>query len=112
MWERVLVLVWRVCVRPLCPSDISPTSGGNRAAVPPLWMDVPSAEAPAFGGMTMVVRGKFTLTLKPPLNLALYGSFAKLGIGVVRRQNRRRVPVCPTSLVSRLRGNDESGVRG
>ena len=57
MWERVLVLVWRECVRPLCPSDISPTSGGNRAAVPPLWMDVPSAEAPAFAGMTVLFAG-------------------------------------------------------
>ena len=32
--------------RPLCPSDISPTSGGNRAAIPALWI-------PAFAGMTV-----------------------------------------------------------
>ena len=42
--------------RPLCPSDISPTSGGNLSALPLLWMDVPSAEAPACAGMTVVLR--------------------------------------------------------
>ena len=42
----------RLSARPLCPSDISPASGGNPSL--PLWMDVPSAEAPAFAGVTDV----------------------------------------------------------
>ena len=59
--------------RPLCPSDISPVNGGNpsapvtltlalshrgrgdSAASRPLWMDVSSAEASAFDGMTVQV---------------------------------------------------------
>ena len=59
---------------PLCPSDISPVNGGNpaapvtltlalshrgrgdTAASRPLWMDIPSAEASAFDGMTVQVR--------------------------------------------------------
>ena len=34
--------------------DVCSASGGNPAAYPPLWMDVPSAEAPAYAGMTLV----------------------------------------------------------
>ena len=34
--------------------DVCSTSGGKPAAHPPLWMDVPSAEAPAYAGMTLV----------------------------------------------------------
>ena len=33
---------------------ICSASRGNPAAHPPLWMDVPSAEAPAYAGMTLV----------------------------------------------------------
>ena len=48
---------------PLCPSDISPCyvriwAGATRPPKPPLWMDVPSAEAPACAGKTVVCAGK------------------------------------------------------
>ena len=42
------------------------------------------------------------------LTLSHRGFFAQLDIGAVTRPNRRLVPVCPTPLDSRLRGNDVS----
>ena len=42
------------------------------------------------------------------LALSHRGFFAQLDIGAVTRPNRRLVPVCPTPLDSRLRGNDVS----
>ena len=42
------------------------------------------------------------------LALSHRGFFAQLDIGAVTRPNRRLVPVCPTPLDSRVRGNDVS----
>ena len=58
---------------PLCPSDISPARRGK-----PEWMDVPSAEAPAYAGMT---GGASVMTGMTPLQVSLrYAEWGGIGV--------------------------------